>query len=359
MLEKRSPTGDHRARPRRGESTDDARLQGVLALVRAWSHPVIHADRAGVVTSGNPAAERLGLVGRKLADLLRGSGWEPGLLAVTGDAQPRVVVVEASGGRQRWLLCPTPDGITLAMEAPAATGRTDEATTLRSLLLTVLGHDLRNPVAAIRMAADYLVRSGTVTDRQAKALARIAGSADRLTTMLDQLLDFTRIQLGEGLPITPVPMDLHALCHQVREEIEVSHPERRVMHRSSGDGRGQWDLLRLSQVVQALVGNALVHGAPDKPVVMSSLDDGDHVVVQLQNEGPPIAPDVLPHLLEASADVLRARSIRRGDGNLGLGLYLANQVILTHGGRMEVRSTTSEGTTVTLRLPRQPPSPPR
>jgi signal transduction histidine kinase len=140
----------------------------------------------------------------------------------------------------------------------------------------------------------------------------------------------------------------------VIEELRSAHAECEL--RSDLDGAtnpwGLWDPDRLAQVVSNLVQNALTHGCGAGPVEVKLVDDDSAIELEVHNGGGPIPSELLPALFDpfrrgAPTDV------PRGEG-LGLGLFIANQIVLAHGGTIGVRSSVEEGTSFTVRLPRAP-----
>jgi signal transduction histidine kinase len=223
----------------------------------------------------------------------------------------------------------------------------DERDRLRDLFVGVLGHDLRNPLAAITLGAAALLNGGTLGDKDAEGIARIARSADRMTRMIHQLLDFTRTRLGSGMPIARRACDLNAIVRQVIEEAEAAHPGRSIHVQKASDPIGSWDRDRLWQLLSNLVSNALEHGSSGTPVDVYLHDDPTHVEIAVENRGPAIPGDLVPVLF----DPFR-RGERRGSEGLGLGLYIAQQIARGHGGDIDITSSEEEGTRFTVRLPR-------
>jgi signal transduction histidine kinase len=224
----------------------------------------------------------------------------------------------------------------------------------------ILGHDLRNPLSGITTAAGLLMRRAE-SDRQLAPAQRILNSGQRMARMIDQLLDFTRIRLGHGLPLLQQSVDLGDISRLALAELEghdgegdaaAGAPSPRVTLGAVGDLTGHWDADRLSQLVGNLVGNALTHGLPDAPIRLS-LDGREQAGVTLEVHNGGIIPvDVLRVIFEpfrGAADRKQARS-----SGLGLGLYISQQIVLCHAGRIEVLSSPATGTRFIIRLPRTP-----
>jgi signal transduction histidine kinase len=239
------------------------------------------------------------------------------------------------------------EDITLQIEAQR---QREQAERFRELFVGMLGHDLRNPLAAITFGAKILAQRGTLGPEDARVVARIAAAGERMRRMIDQILDLTRIRLRGGIPISPRRMNLHDLVRRIVDELEPAHPGRTLRVRLSDDPAGFWDPDRLGQVVSNLLGNALEHTARDAAVdvIVDRTGPTAHLVVH--NTGAPIAADLLPVIF----DPFRSSRGARSDGaprGLGLGLYIAREIVRSHGGRLDVVSTESEGTTFTVTLP--------
>ena len=224
----------------------------------------------------------------------------------------------------------------------------------REQFLDILGHDLRNPLASIVAGATLLTRSESVDDADVGLATRILNSARRMDRMVSDLLDLTRTRLGAGIPVTPKPMDLTRVCEQVIAELEVVHPDCRLHFEAKGDLQGAWDSDRLTQVISNLVANGLQYGCEDGPVTVAAKAHGDEVVLTVHNEGPPISENALRKIFEPMVRQ-PAQSGDKHTSGLGLGLYIAQEVVTAHGGTIGVTSLQKEGTTFTVRLPRRPP----
>jgi PAS domain S-box-containing protein len=223
-----------------------------------------------------------------------------------------------------------------------------EAIRVREDVVAIVSHDLRNPLNAISLSATALLRREQVDERTTRAAERIHAAADRASGMIRDLLDFTQARMG-GIPIHPKPLDFHEHVQRVVEEVRLAWPGRRIGFNASGDGRGAWDDGRLAQVITNLVGNALQHSPPDTPVRVSTRGEDGGVLLEVHNEGAPIAPELLPILFQPYRQGPDAGGSR---GSLGLGLFITRQIVLGHGGTLDVRSSAEDGTTFTVRLPR-------
>jgi PAS domain S-box-containing protein len=217
-------------------------------------------------------------------------------------------------------------------------------------LIGIVSHDLRNPLQAIQLSAATLLRRAGQDDRQTTAILRISNTAERMTRMIRDLLDFTRARLGGGLVLERRPLDLHALARQVVDEVQLAHPGRDVEVTSHGDAQGTWDEDRLAQLLGNLLNNAIAYGTPKSPVRVETRGlDGD-VLLEVANQGEPIAPEQLKRLFRPFE---RGENLAASAGrSIGLGLYIVDAIVRAHGGRIDVRSTAEEGTTFTVRLPR-------
>jgi phosphoserine phosphatase RsbU/P len=165
--------------------------------------------------------------------------------------------------------------------------------------------------------------------------------------MLDQLYDLARVRLGGGIAIDPAAMEARRLVQRVVEEFRLTHPERAIIvEEDGGSTHGTWDEQRLGQILSNLVGNALRHGDKQAPVRVRLLGASSELVLEVENGGA-IAPSVREHLF----DPFR-RGTRPSRDSLGLGLYIVRQIVLAHGGSIDVSSSEREGTSFRVQLPR-------
>ena len=221
----------------------------------------------------------------------------------------------------------------------------------RDRMLGVLSHDVRNPLAVILTSAALLERqlSGPGEEKRRVSVRRIADNANQIERMMRDLLDYTRTRQGRGLPIAHREADLLPLVRQAIDDMQVLHPRRTLELAVSGDTSASIDPDRAAQVISNLVTNAITYSPADTPVRIVLEGVADSVNLAVHNQGPPIPAEIMPRLFEAFE---RGTADRSG---LGLGLYIAQQIVEAHGGSIEVRSDAASGTTFTVRWPRVAP----
>jgi signal transduction histidine kinase len=225
----------------------------------------------------------------------------------------------------------------------------------RNLLLGVLGHDLRTPLGVVHLSAHYLLRTDTLTGAQTKAVARILTAAERMRSMVKDILDFTQTAFGVALPILPAPADLAVIAHDIVGEVLTLHPDSKIKLSCEGILTGRWDAARVGQMLANLIGNAVQHGAAGQTVSVLVRGEDDAVAVQVHNQGPPISAEAQQNLFSPLRQAPTTQADRRaGSSGLGLGLYITKEIAVAHGGAVEVTSG-DEGTTFDVRLPRTPP----
>src|SRR5476649_340057 len=170
-----------------------------------------------------------------------------------------------------------------------------ETLRLNEMFTAVLGHDLRNPLSAILMAA-HMVQHQSDNETVRTTAKRILVSGRRMSRMIDDMLDLARARLGGGIPFKPSHADLAEPVQRVVREYEIAFPERRVELQHDGDLAGEWDADRLALVTSNLIGNALQHGEAGGSVQVQ-LDGtlAEAVVLSVLNVGT-IPPQVMAHL---------------------------------------------------------------
>jgi signal transduction histidine kinase len=230
----------------------------------------------------------------------------------------------------------------------------DEVTRSRDTFLAILGHDLRSPLSAVSMSAHYLSIPGRVGTEGLPALVRIKQSVLTMSLMIRDLLEYTRTRLGKGIPVTPLAYDIGHVCETAHDEVQAAHPDCVFDLEMAGDLRAQVDPARLGQVLSNLLNNAIQYGAKGLPITLSARGEADTVVIEVVNQGPAIPADALKVIFNPLVQI-------RGEGvtatepmstSLGLGLFIAQEIVRGHGGTLRVESSDAEGTRFTIELPR-------
>ena len=223
-----------------------------------------------------------------------------------------------------------------------------EALRINEMFMAVLSHDLRTPLQSIKAAATLLTRQPD-TGKVASMAERMLSSSQRMSRMIEDLLDVTRIRQAEGLPLSPRPTSLQALLQRTLQEVETGFPQRRLDSEMLGNLDGTWDGERLCQVLTNLVGNAMHHGDPAQPVQVTADGRQDHCVVITVRNGGTIPAELMPTLFNPFRGGERKPGQHQG---LGLGLFIAHQIVRSHNGRIDVHSADGV-TSFRVELPRE------
>ena len=329
---------------------------------------VVVADAAGRVTVVNPAAERIlgiparGCLGRALCEVLplqdgQGRDWwactQPyaGLATRTRQPECRLLLPDGRGllvtaayvrGQDRSV-----ERVVVALRDDRARERTDRS---RADLVSTVAHELRSPLTSVKgFTATLLAKWDRFSDEQKKlTLQTVNADADRVTRLLTELLDVSRIDANR-LELRKQVVDVPALVRKaVAGRVASGEPEDRF-HVQVADGLPEvWaDPDKLDQVVGNLVENALRHG--DGQVTVSVAPEGDGVQLVVSDEGQGIPAEI------AARVFTRFWRGNRRTGT-GLGLYIVKGLVEAHGGSVEVRRAPSGGAAFRLVLPAGTPA---
>ncbi len=221
-----------------------------------------------------------------------------------------------------------------------------ETAELREQFIAVLGHDLRNPIAAMASGAKLLQRE-QLSERGRTVLQLMDSSIARASRLIDDILDFARSRLGHGIAVS---LDEHArlneVIDQVVAELQSIVPEREIETDVRIARPVRIDPARIGQMLSNLIGNAITHGADSVPVRVSATTDAGELRLSVANGGVPIAPDAMKHLFQP---FFRGK-VRPSQQGLGLGLYIAAEIAKAHNGALTVVSDEAE-TRFTFAMP--------
>jgi signal transduction histidine kinase len=229
----------------------------------------------------------------------------------------------------------------------------DSVSHSRDTFLAILGHDLRSPLSTISNSGLYLASPGLLPPgKPLEAAVRINRCAARMTVMITELLEYTRTRLGRTIPISPKPSSMEEICRVVFDDIRTAYPERVFRLETSGDLQGMFDAARLHQVFTNLLENAAQHGANREPITLAAHGESDRITVQVRNRGRAIPVDQLQVIFNPLVQIETKDD--NASSNLGLGLYIAREIVLMHGGTIRAESD-GAGTVFSARLPRSQP----
>ncbi len=204
---------------------------------------------------------------------------------------------------------------------------------LREQFIAVLGHDLRSPLASISSGTQILLRKEQ-PDKTRRILQLIGASAQRMGGLVENLLDFARGRLGDGIALHKQNESLETIITQVVDEFRMVHPDREFKTEISVEDHFLCDHDRMAQLLSNLVGNAFKHGANDTPVHVRAVQKGENLELSVTNKGTPIPPQTRERLFQPFQ---RVENDQRTKG-LGLGLYIASEITKAHGGTLDVHS---------------------
>ncbi|WP_298968733.1 PAS domain-containing sensor histidine kinase [uncultured Roseobacter sp.] len=230
--------------------------------------------------------------------------------------------------------------------------REDEAR-LREQFIAVLSHDLRSPVAAVSSAIWTALRQEQ-TEKSRRLLLTAEVSLVRMTGLISDVMDFARARLGGDIGIDAAePVALKPVLEQVVQEIRLANSGVVIVEDFFFYDQIQCDAARIGQLLSNLVSNAVFHGDQYQPIRVRAFDDGIDLILTVTNFGKPIPPAAQAKLFEpfTRAEVMKSQN------GLGLGLFIAQQIALGHGGTLTVRSDEAE-TEFRLTLPRMDESEP-
>jgi light-regulated signal transduction histidine kinase (bacteriophytochrome) len=213
----------------------------------------------------------------------------------------------------------------------AANTRHAEIERARTHLIAMLGHDLRDPLNSISMAATVLERGG----QGQKLGQRIQASSGRMQRLISQALDMSRVQGGAGLSIKAAPTNLAQLITDIVEEMRTAHPATTFDVDMPGTVMGVLDPDRFGQIIANLLSNARHHGEVGSPVHLTLSSDETRALIHVRNRGEPIPGEIANDLF--SPFKRHAVGFSRNRSGLGLGLYIAQQIAVGHGGSIEYR----------------------
>lgn len=216
---------------------------------------------------------------------------------------------------------------------------------LRDQFIAILGHDLRNPLGAISSSAQIMLKM-PLDDRLTKLTRIIKNSSYRINGLIENVLDFARGRLGEGITVDLNDEYLKDPLVQVITELQTSWPDCEINFEAHLDAPVNCDARRISQLFSNLLGNALTHGDKSAPIDVLADSRYGVFILSVTNRGAKIPEVALSQLFQPFS----RGKVQKDQQGLGLGLYIASQIALAHGGKLTVDST-DDFTRFSFKLP--------
>lgn len=237
----------------------------------------------------------------------------------------------------------------LAESIVTFSGRAEHA---REMFLAILGHDLRAPLSTMALSGQLLARGGLDAVELGEISARVQRSSRLMGSMVNDLLGYTRTQLGSGMPIARAATDIRPTCESAIEDASAAYPGNRFEFRSEGETSGDFDGVRLHQLFTNLLINGAQYGDREQPVTLTARGAADAITVEVTNFGAAIPEASLQSIFRPLVQLNAEATDGRPKTSLGLGLFVAREIAIAHGGEIAVASGEDTGTRFTVRLPR-------
>ncbi len=362
-------------------AVDNARLyqqvsqdkQRMDALLDSAADGILILTPSHTITRANPAFARMlgqdlsGIIGRTHEEVIKLTVREDLITLEQAEAGGWPLTPNATlyveGDLQRSSGVPLPVGITYApliseggnllniIATVRDITRFREAEELKSTFISVISHELKTPVALIKGYVGTLRREDANWDREIvkDSLAVIEEEADRLTGLIENLLDASRLQAG-GLAINLADVDLKVIADRIATRFQTQSSIHTIMvDFSENFPVVSADETRLEQVLSNLVSNAIKYSPQGGEIRITGQVRPAQVIVCVSDQGPGVAPEDIPHIFDR---FYRASLAKRTTKGAGLGLYLARAVIEAHGGRIWVDPQPGHGARICFSLPR-------
>ena len=221
----------------------------------------------------------------------------------------------------------------------------------KNWFMGILGHDLRNPLAAISGVQSILKLSKNLSEKERSLIGRSDSSVKRMKELINNLLELTSLRLGSGMSINKTQVDLSKQSEKIVQELQLSYPEADLNIESPGPVQGEWDVMRLDQLMTNLITNAIRYGKPGGTVTVGISAKGNEAIFKVHNEGPPLSAKIKEMI--STGIFTKNNGDPTNKDSYGLGLYIVKAIVDGHKGKIKVTSTEKTGTTFNIILPRQ------
>ncbi|UBF29794.1 HAMP domain-containing histidine kinase (plasmid) [Kovacikia minuta CCNUW1] len=212
--------------------------------------------------------------------------------------------------------------------------------------MVTLTHDLRGPVNVMKLGTQLILRRLERGDAHLDVVVRMVGAIDRMDSMIQNLLDASRLRAGQSLKFEFEDCYLDQLLQEVVEDLNFTHGERFIVVADAAI-KGNCSRKQMRRVIENLATNAVKYGAPDTPITLTLQQTKTHISLTIHNEGTPIASEAQSILFQQFRRTISAEE----QTGWGLGLFLTKSIVEAHRGTIEVESAAGEGTSFIVKLP--------
>jgi signal transduction histidine kinase len=216
---------------------------------------------------------------------------------------------------------------------------------LREQFIAILGHDLRNPVSAVSNVAQLLLRM-PLDERTTRLANILKDSSFRMKGLIENVMDFASGRMGGGIILTRTDDDIQQTINHIVAELDMVYPGRQIETHFNITQPVNHDGRRMEQLFSNILANALTHGKKEASVKVEASTNNNEFTIAISNNGPQIPDAAITSLFKPFSKGIN----KQGQQGLGLGLYIASQIALAHGGSIGVVSTNDE-TCFTLKMP--------
>lgn len=229
----------------------------------------------------------------------------------------------------------------------AATQFSETLRDIQELFMVTLTHDLRGPLNVVKMGTQLTLRRLEPGDTHIDVATRMIGAVNRLDSMIQNLLDASRLRAGQSLKMEFEECDLEVLVQEVAEDLSFAYGDRFVVV-SDSDFRTYCSRKEIGRVIENLAINAVKYGSASTPITLTLQQTETQISLTIHNEGNPIALDAQSILFQQFRRIISADD----ETGWGLGLFLAKSIIEAHKGRLAVESAEGKGTSFIIKLPK-------
>jgi signal transduction histidine kinase len=231
----------------------------------------------------------------------------------------------------------------------AATQFSQTLRDIQELFMVTLTHDLRGPLNVVKMGTQLILHRLERGDPHMNVVVRMVSAINRMDSMIQNLLDASRLRAGQSLKFDIEECDLNQLLQEVVEDLSFAHGERFIVV-SEADVKSNCSRKQMRRVIENLAINAVKYGDPQTPITLTVQQTELHVSLTIHNEGNPIALEAQSILFQQ----FRRTTSAEDQTGWGLGLFLVKSIIEAHQGTIEIKSVEGEGTSFIIKLPKFP-----